>query len=81
MEELSLHILDVCQNSIQANATLIELFIDDDVINNTFTIEIIDNGQGMDKETLRKVSDPFYTTRTTRKVGLGISLFKMAAEV
>jgi hypothetical protein len=80
MEELSLHILDVCQNSIQANATLIELFIDDDVINNTLTIEIIDNGQGMDKETLRKVSDPFYTTRTTRKVGLGISLFKMAAE-
>jgi len=80
MEELSLHILDVCQNSIKANATLIQILIHEDILNNRLTIEIIDDGDGMDEETRKRVDDPFFTTRTTRKVGLGVSLFKMAAE-
>ncbi|MCK5762161.1 MAG: sensor histidine kinase [Candidatus Izimaplasma sp.] len=81
MNELSLHILDICQNSIKANATLIKILITDSTINNLFKIEIIDNGYGMDEKTLSGAADPFFTTRTTRKVGLGISLFKMAAEM
>ncbi len=81
MNELSLHILDICQNSIKANAGLIQIIITDSVIDNIFKIKIIDNGFGMDKKTLSEVSDPFFTTRTTRKVGLGVSLFKMAAEM
>jgi len=80
MNELSLHILDICQNSIQANATLIEILIDEQPASNRFSITIRDNGHGMDEKTLSEVADPFYTTRTTRKVGMGISLFKMAAE-
>lgn len=81
MNELSLHILDICQNSIKANASLIEIIVTDDIENNKYIIEIFDNGFGMDKKTLSEVADPFFTTRTTRKVGLGISLFKMAAEM
>lgn len=80
MEELSLHILDVCQNSIKANASLIQILIDENTKNNYLSIKIIDDGHGMNKETLTQVSDPFFTTRTTRKVGLGISLFKMSSE-
>jgi len=79
MNELSLHILDICQNSISANSSLIELNIIEDLKTNTFQIEIIDDGLGMNEKVLSEVSDPFYTTRTTRKVGMGISLFKMAA--
>lgn len=81
MNELSLHILDICQNSIKADADLVTVIIDEDTINNTFTITIEDDGKGMSGKTLSQVSDPFFTTRTTRKVGLGISLFKMAAEL
>lgn len=80
MNELSLHILDIAQNSIKAKATLIEIELIEDTKENTYQIIIKDNGCGMSKEILEKVTDPFYTTRTTRDVGLGISLFKMAAE-
>lgn len=80
MNELSLHILDICQNSTKANSTLIEINIIENTTDNLMSIEIIDNGYGMDKATLEKVVDPFFTTRTKRKVGLGISLFKLAAE-
>lgn len=81
MNELSLHILDICQNSIKANANLIEIIITENIEQNIFRIEIIDNGHGMNKLTLSEISDPFFTTRTTRKVGLGVSLFKMASEM
>ena len=81
MNELSLHILDICQNSLKANATLIEILIEEDINSNIYQIIIRDNGIGMDKKTLSEVADPFFTTRTTRKVGLGVSLFKMAAEI
>ena len=81
MNELSLHILDICENSVKAKATLIVIDILEDLRNNILEITISDNGSGMDANTLQTVSDPFYTTRTTRNVGLGISLFKLAAEL
>lgn len=81
MNELSLHILDICQNSIKANASLIEILINENTVDNIYEIIIKDNGCGMDSKTLNEVSDPFFTTRTTRNVGLGVSLFKMATEM
>ena len=81
MNELSLHILDVCQNSIKADATLIKIIIEEDINNNSYRIFIGDNGIGMNEKTLNEVSDPFFTTRSTRKVGLGVPMFKMAAEM
>ncbi len=81
MNELSLHILDIVQNSIKANATLVEIIINEENIKDVYSITIKDNGHGMDEKTLSEVSDPFFTTRTTRKIGMGVSLFKMAAEM
>ncbi len=81
MNELSLHILDIVQNSIKADATLVEILITEDFNKNIYEIIIKDNGKGMDEKTLSTVSDPFYTTRTTRKVGMGTSLLKMACEL
>ena len=78
MKELSLNILDITENSVKAGASLISILIDE--TDETLTITITDNGCGMKEEILRGVIDPFYTTRTTRKVGLGIPLLKMAAE-
>ncbi len=79
MKELSLNILDIVKNSVRARATLIEIMLNTDE-NGILTITIRDNGCGMSEETLKGVTDPFYTTRTTRKVGMGLPLFKMAAE-
>jgi hypothetical protein len=81
MRELSLHILDIAQNSIVAEADEIRIAIVEDFEQDRLTICIKDDGKGMDRETLDKVVDPFYTTRTTRKVGLGIPMFKAAAEL
>lgn len=81
MNELSLHILDICQNSIIADARIIKIVIEENTILNEYKIIISDNGKGMSEETLNNATDPFFTTRTTRKIGLGISLFKMAAEM
>ena len=81
MNELSLHILDICQNSIKADATLITIIIEEDISNNFYKIIIGDNGHGMSEKTLGEFSDPFFTTRSTRKVGMGVPLFKMAAEM
>ena len=80
MEDLSLHILDVVENSIAAGASKIEVKITEDQASDLLVIEIKDDGRGMDKETLDKVLDPFYTTRTTRRVGMGLSLLAQAAE-
>jgi len=80
MNELALHILDIVQNSISANASIIEVIIDENIDKDLYIIEIQDNGKGMSNEVLQEVSDPFFTTRTTRKVGLGISLLKQIAE-
>jgi DNA mismatch repair ATPase MutL len=67
MEDLSLHILDVVENSIEANASKIEIKIVEKKNKDLLAIEIKDNGRGMNKETINKVLDPFYTTRTTRR--------------
>ena len=79
MKELSLHILDIVQNSIKAGAKNIEIKIDENTADDLLTIEINDNGCGMSEEFLKKVKDPFVTTRTTRRMGMGISLFEAAA--
>lgn len=80
MKDLSLHILDIVQNSIRAKASLIEIEVDEVPRKDQFTISITDNGNGMSAEELKRAVDPFYTSRTTRKVGLGLSLFKQNAE-
>lgn len=80
MRELSLNILDIAQNSVKAGARLISisaLYSE----NGTLVLCVGDDGCGMDEETARGAADPFYTTRTTRDVGLGLPFFKMAAEL
>jgi len=79
MTELSLNVLDVANNSVRANADLIEISVHIQRETDTLTIIIADNGCGMTEEQLTKVEDPFFTTRTTRGVGLGIPFFKQAA--
>ena len=81
MRELSLNVLDIVQNSITAKASLIEIELIEDINDDILKINIFDNGKGMTEEQIKSVTDPFYTTRTTRKIGLGIPLFKMAAEM
>lgn len=80
MPEISLHILDVAENSVRAGASLVKIEVLADTARNTLSITIADNGCGMSGEQLAKVSDPFFTTRSTRRVGLGIPFFKQAAE-
>ena len=79
MQELSLNILDIVQNSIKAGASIIGIEIVS--IKNNMKITITDNGCGMNEEQVKSVINPFYTTRTTRKVGLGVPFFKMTAEM
>ena len=79
MEDLSLHILDIAENCITAEAGRIEIRIVEDTGKNIMTLEITDNGKGMDRELLENATDPFYTTRTTRRVGLGIPLLAQSA--
>ena len=80
MTEISLNVLDIANNSIRAEASLIEIIIQIQRDLDQLTITIADNGCGMTKAQIEKVVDPFFTTRTTRKVGLGVPFFKMAAE-
>ena len=80
MPEISLNILDVAENSIRAGAGYIEIDVIADSQKDTLEIMVRDDGCGMDEEQVRRVTDPFYTTRTTRRVGLGIPFFKQAAE-
>ncbi len=80
LPEISLSILDITQNSITAKASRIDLLVERDTKAATLLFEIRDNGCGMSLETCQKVQDPFYTTRTTRKVGLGIPFLKQSAQ-
>lgn len=80
MKELSLHILDIVQNSIAAAATLIQLNLEEDREQDLLQFRIADNGRGMSPAMAAQVTDPFTTSRTTRRVGLGIPLLKAAAE-
>ncbi len=78
MKELSLNILDIAQNSIKAGASHIGVTLDE--TDETLSLSITDDGCGMTADVVRGVTDPFYTTRTTRSVGMGIPLLKLAAE-
>ena len=81
MPEISLNILDVAENSTRAGAALVTITVDADTAADMLTIVIKDDGCGMTEEQVAQVTDPFYTTRTTRRVGLGVPFFKMAAEM
>ena len=80
MRELSLNVMDVAQNSVRANASLVHITVDESDREDFLTISISDDGCGMTDEQVQQVIDPFFTTRTTRKVGLGVPLFKLSAE-
>ena len=80
MRELSLHIMDIVENGINAGAVLIHLSIREDRKGNRLQINIADNGPGIPADMLERVMDPFFTTRKTRRVGLGLSLFREAAK-
>jgi hypothetical protein len=80
MLELAAHILDIAENSVRAGAGLVEIIIIEDDAKNLLSIEINDDGSGMTKEEIKKACDPFYTTKTVRRVGLGIPLLADAAE-
>ena len=81
MRELALHILDLVENSVSAQAQNISICVVEDYAADRLSISVQDDGRGMDADTVAKVIDPFVTSRTTRKVGLGIPLLKAAAEM
>lgn len=81
MTEISLNVLDVAENSIRAKADLIEITVEINSTTDRLSIIISDNGCGMSAEQVAHVEDPFFTTRTTRSVGLGVPFFKSAAEM
>ena len=80
MPEISLNILDVAENSTRAGASLVQITVDADQTADRLTITIADDGCGMTAEQVARVTDPFFTSRKTRKVGLGVPFFKLAAE-
>lgn len=80
MEDISLHILDVAENGIMAGADRIRICVEEDTSRDRLAITIEDNGRGMTPEFVQRVLDPFVTTRTTRKVGMGLSLFQQSAQ-
>ena len=79
MEDLSLHILDIVENSIRAGASKIKILILEDIKANLLLLEICDNGKGMDEEMVKRACDPFYTTKSVRRVGLGLPLLAQTA--
>jgi hypothetical protein len=80
MKTIADHITDIVENSARASATLIEIMIQEDKNSDLYTLMIRDNGRGMNKETLQKATEPFFTSRSTRKVGLGLPFLKQNAE-
>lgn len=80
MDELALYILDLLENALTDGATRLELSIGEDPETNLLTVELVDNGRGMAPDQVRRATSAFYTTRTTRRVGLGLSLLKALAE-
>ena len=80
MREIALHMADIAENSLAAGAARIKLSVMIDRAADRLTTAVEDNGRGMDADTLSRCTDPFMTTRTARRVGLGIALFKLSAE-
>ena len=80
MRELSLHILDIAENGITAGADCIYILVNENRRENLLTIAIADNGSGMPAEKFKNPTDPFITSRTTRRVGMGLSLLAAAAQ-
>lgn len=80
MREIALHLLDIAENSVSANASTVMISVCENSVDDAFKASVKDNGKGMGSELLERVTDPFVTSRTTRKVGLGIPLLKAAAE-
>ncbi len=80
MRELALHVLDILRNTVDAGATHVTLIIEEDSARDRLTITVSDDGRGMTPETVAQVTNPFFTTRTTRHVGLGLPLLAAAAE-
>jgi len=80
LEDLSLHILDIVENAIAARAKRIKILVVEEPGEDRLTIEIRDDGIGMDEEVSQKAVDPFFTTRSSRRVGLGLSLMAQAAQ-
>jgi len=80
MRELSLHILDIAENGITAGANCIHIQVEEARATDLLTLKITDNGQGMPPEKIKNLTDPFVTSRTTRRVGLGLSLLAAAAD-
>lgn len=81
MEDLSLHILDIVENSLRAKAKEIEIKVVEEEEKDLLAIEIKDDGEGMDEETLKKALNPFFTTKENKRIGLGLSLFAQAAQM
>ena len=81
MREIALHLLDIAENSVAAESKNVSVHVQEDLFHDRLSASVIDDGHGMDAETVQQVQDPFYTTRTTRNVGLGIPLLKLAAEM
>jgi hypothetical protein len=80
MQDLSLHILDIVENAIASKASHVAIRITEDFDKDQMIVEIEDDGEGIPPHLLEKVVDPFFTTRTTRKIGLGLSLLQQAAQ-
>ncbi len=81
LQDISQYILDIAENSLKADATRVDIAIEEDTGEKTIDFTVSDNGSGMEENQLLAVHDPFYTTRTERKVGLGIPFLKQAAEI
>ena len=79
MEDISLHILDIVENSIRALASTVKIRIEENIEKDWIVLEIEDDGKGMDGATIKKALDPFFTTKATRRVGLGIPFLNQAA--
>ena len=79
MKDLALHILDLAQNSLRAGARLIQIYLEEEAEKDLLRVVVEDDGKGIPPDELEKVLDPFYTTRTSRRVGLGLPLFEAAA--
>jgi len=80
MQDLSLHILDIAENATRAGGSEVIIKISEDESQDKLVVSIEDNGKGMDREMVKKAMDPFFTTKSTKKFGLGLSLLAQAAQ-